>query len=276
MPLPRFVDYTLRFIAPISLALAIYYHYQSVQERAPTYYVSPARARIVDTTVPALPQLQVLYSGKVLNTNVSATIVYFWNDGKLPIKAEDVLEPLRIELESGCEILDARILKVSRPVTNLAKGEISDAAKNVLPLSFRILERNDGAALQIIYSGKPDTPVSVTGTVIGVKAPQPLAPDEKTFDSEARRSRLKTQLGASFILVIIGSVLLGTGTDRLTTRFLAKYLNVSYPPAALQFRPRHWIIMTLGLAIMIGGAVFGHNASKGLLPGVPDSIWLKQ
>src|ERR1700694_2777399 len=82
----RFVDYSLRFIAPISLGLAIYFHYQSVQERVPTYYVSPPRARIVDTSIPAPPQLQVLYKGKALNANVSAAVVYFWNAGKLAIK----------------------------------------------------------------------------------------------------------------------------------------------------------------------------------------------
>lgn len=123
MALPRFVDYSLRFIAPVSLGLAVYYHYQSVQERAPTYYIGPARARIVDTSIPAPPQLQILYKGKDLNANVSAAIVYFWNDGKLPIKAEDVLEPVKVELEPGCEILDSRILKMSRSVTNLARGK---------------------------------------------------------------------------------------------------------------------------------------------------------
>jgi hypothetical protein len=86
LALPRFVDYSLRFIAPISLCLAIYYHYQAVQERVPRYYVSPTRARIVDTSIPAPPQLQVLYKGKDLNANVSAVVVYFWNDGKLSIK----------------------------------------------------------------------------------------------------------------------------------------------------------------------------------------------
>ena len=122
MPLPRFVDYSLRFIAPISLGLAIYYHYQSVQERVPTFYVSPTRARIVDTSVPAPPQLQVLYKAKDLNANVSATVVYFWNDGKLPIKAEDVLEPLKIELDPACEIIDARILKISRPIFSFVRA----------------------------------------------------------------------------------------------------------------------------------------------------------
>jgi hypothetical protein len=39
-------------------------------------------------------------------------------------------EPLKIELDPACEIIDARILKVSRAVTKFAKGDVSDTAKN--------------------------------------------------------------------------------------------------------------------------------------------------
>ncbi len=114
----------------ISLGLAYYWHAQSIQERAPTYYVSPERTRIVDISVPAPSQLQVLYKGKNLNANVSALTVYLWNDGKQPIKTDDILEPLAIRIEPGCEILDARILSVSRAVTKFSLGQVSETAKN--------------------------------------------------------------------------------------------------------------------------------------------------
>ena len=64
-----------------SFAFAVYWYAQSRQEREPTYYISPARARIVDSSV-STPQLQILYRGKDLNSNISAVIVYFWNAGK--------------------------------------------------------------------------------------------------------------------------------------------------------------------------------------------------
>lgn len=199
MPLPRFVDYSLRFIAPISLGLAVYYHYQSVQERVPTFYSDPTtRTKIVDTSIPAPPELQVLYKGKALNANVSAAIVYFWNAGKLPIKAEDVLEPLKIELDPACEIIDARILKVSRSVTKFAKGDVPETAKNSLPLSFSILERNDGAKLQIIYTGKPDARVTLKGTILG--APQPR---------EANLTQDSVRTGAGGKLTLLTLVAIG-------------------------------------------------------------------
>src|SRR5713226_2259025 len=196
----RFIDYLGIFFGittVIGLVLAYYWHEQSVEERAPTYYVSPARARIVDTSIPAPPQLQVLYEGKDLNANVSAAIVYFWNDGKLPIKTEDILEPLRIDLESGCEIIDARVLKVSRAVTKFAKGDVSGTAKNSLPISFGVLERNDGAAVQIIYSGKPETTVSINGTILRAGSPRQATVPDRTSEADAAANMRKTLIGVS-------------------------------------------------------------------------------
>ena len=121
----HFLDYLyicFGLITVASIVLAYYWHAQSVQERAPAYYVSPERTRIVEMPVPAPSEVQVLYRGKALNTNVNAVVVYLWNDGKLPIKREDVLEPVRLQLEPGAEILDARVLKVSRAVTKFAKA----------------------------------------------------------------------------------------------------------------------------------------------------------
>jgi hypothetical protein len=173
--LRRFFDYLgvlFGITTVVGFGLAWYWHAQSVQERAPTYQVSPQRVKLVDTSIPVPSQLQVLYRGKDLNKNVTALTLYLWNDGKLPIKAEDVLQPLEVRLDPDAEILDARILRVSRPVTKFATGEILESKRNSLPLSFAILEKGDGAALQIIYTGKPDAAVSVLGTIVGAGEPR--------------------------------------------------------------------------------------------------------
>ena len=276
MPLPRYVDYSLRFIAPIGLGLAIYYHYQSVQERVPTYYVSPTRTRIVDTLIPAPPQLQVLYKGKNLNANVSAAVVYFWNDGKLPIKAEDVLEPLKIELDPACEIIDARILKLSREVTRFAKGDISETAKDSLPLSFSILEHNDGAVLQIIYSGKADTSVSLKGTVVGAGTPRQLAPDEKIFEAEARKNVLRAQLMAGLVLNMLGAFIFGWWISPWIS--IATLLRLQ-PPTHIPTRPFSTVrllVLLLCIALAAGGWFLSRHATSHLSPSVPESIRLKQ
>ncbi len=262
----RLVDYLGIFFGittVIAFALAWYWHAQSVQERVPTYYVSPERARIVDTSVPAPPQLQVLYKGKDLNANVSAAIVYFWNDGKLPIKSEDVLEPLKIELDPACEIIDARILKVSRGVTKFAKGDVSDNAKNVLPVSFGILERNDGAVLQIIYAGRSDARISVSGTVVGASATR----ETKSFERRAEdpRHQIKIEL---YMVPISGLVLLAV--------ILFYYREFRKDSIIVDVLPK-WLRYTAAIGIngtLLAIIVFTYYDYRALQPVVPHSIWM--
>jgi hypothetical protein len=259
LPLPRWVDYSLRFIAPISLGLAIYFHYQSVQERVPTYYVSPTRARIVDTSIPAPPQLQVLYKGKALNANVSAAVVYFWNDGKLPIKAEDVLEPLKIELDPACEIIDARILKVSRDVTKFTKGEVS-AAKNVLPVSFGILERNDGAQIQIIFTGRPEARVSVSGTIVGASQIRETITLQDRPPSKHRRLEFLL-----FYILLAALAVLGALTLSRYSRWVRE--------GRVSWRLDRWFAVGFFLAMVIPAVgVVGYEMWKSQ-PTVPPTIW---
>jgi hypothetical protein len=187
----------------ISVPLAIYLYFRTLQERAPAYYVSPERTRIIDTTVPAPTELQVLYKGKDLRANVSALIVYVWNDGKLPIKAEDVLEPLKLELDPACQILDARLLKVSRSVTKFAKGEVSQTTPNSLPISFGILEYGDGAAIQIIYAGNPDAEAKMLGVVIGASQPRAVASTRPSTLRQLHRFRAVAMYVAFFIVAFM-------------------------------------------------------------------------
>jgi hypothetical protein len=266
----RIVDYLGVFfgiIGVVGLVLAYYWHAQSVQERVPMYYVSPTRARIVDTSVPAPPQLQVLYKGKDLNANVSSAVVYFWNDGKLPIKPEDILEPVKIELDPKCEIIDARILGVSRAVTKFATGNVSETAKNSLPLSFSILERNDGAAVQIIYSGKPDTTVSLNGTILGAGWPRLAAPGERNSEVETAARMRKTLLNASLVLTGLGGAIFGWFFDIGRLR----------PASTGSRRPLSLTLAMIGVSVVLWVCawVVGRPARLPLSP-VPNSISVRK
>ncbi len=169
--LKRILPYVGPLIGLIGVSLALYFHAQSVQDRKPLYYLGQ-RATIVDSAVATPSQLEVLYRGHpVGNTNVVEVVLYFWNGGKLPIRTEDVLEPVTIQLASG-EILESRVLHMSRSVTKFEIHPVSESSKNVLTMSFGILERNDGAAIQLIYAGKSDTAITVNGTIVGAGTPR--------------------------------------------------------------------------------------------------------
>jgi hypothetical protein len=266
----RLIDYLsilFEIITLVSLFLAYYWHAQSVQERAPRYYVGPERTRIVDTSIAAPPQLQVLYKGKDLNANVSALILYFWNDGKLPIKASDVLEPLAIQLDSNCDILDARILKVSRQVTKFAKGEISESAKNSLPIAFNILEHGDGALLQIIYVGPPNTLARMTGTIEGTGTPR-----EVTVVQVNRETRKFKKVEVYFAWI---SVVVMTGLMFVTGQLSAKQGARRFERPIIH-RKRILIFSVLGaIPIMLLALNVTYEFYKSV-PQVPPTIWTER
>lgn len=171
----------------------------------------------------------------------------------LPIKAEDVLDPVKVEIDPGCEIIDARILKISRAVTGFAKGQVSDTAKNELPLSFRILEHNDGAQLQIIYTGKPDAHVSLAGTIVGAGEPR---------EAEADADQLQRPGTSRFwplTLVTLAAVALLLVPLHITTR--AAELILTVMPFGVQL-PAKSTMTALGGAVRIFllGALIGFTS----------------
>jgi hypothetical protein len=197
----RFLPYIGPLIGITGISLALYFHSQAVQERAPLYYVG-LRSTIMDSSIATPSPLQVLYKGHpVGNANVVAAVVYFWNGGKMPIRAEDVLEPLSIELESS-EILEARVLHVSRSVTKFEILPVAESSKNVLPVSFSILEKYDGGAVQIIYAGKSDATIRVHGTIVGAGMPRLFSEGRRVQSPEEARHKLEK---APLFLAVLGT-----------------------------------------------------------------------
>jgi hypothetical protein len=144
-----------------------YFYIQSIQERIPTFLISPVRVSIVKSDSNDLTDLSILYKGKpVTQKNVIAVRIYMWNSGKLPISKSDVLKPIRFVFPEDAKILDYKILKYSRDVSNIQIS--STNGSNILDLTFDILEHNDGVAIQVIYAGPLNAKIDLLGSVIGV------------------------------------------------------------------------------------------------------------
>lgn len=105
--------------------------------------------------------LDILYHGEKIRTDVFARQVYLWNAGSDSIRRENVLEQIGIVIPHAT-ILEARVKKVSRPLTNIAaKIDRSDR----VTLSWNILEYHDGAAIDVIYAAPDASKMSAVGTV---------------------------------------------------------------------------------------------------------------
>src|SRR5215470_2419847 len=127
-----------------------------------TYSVNPARTVVVKRGQSSA--LTILYNDKQIDADISAVQVAIWNDGKTPI--HDLLTPLVISTAGGTPILEATITKPGRDVIKLNVDDTARAQGKVA-VSWRVLERNDGGVIQLIYAGSPDLLISAEAALIG-------------------------------------------------------------------------------------------------------------
>jgi hypothetical protein len=212
LPIDRAIA-VVTFIAGLVVAwfLAWYFGSQSLVTRIPTFAVDPVRATIVDAADTANSDIAVYYKGHPVGARaVSVIRLYFWNAGNTPIVRSEILRPLVITVGNGAQILDAKILKVSRDVTGITFAAQKGTPASAL-LGFNIVERNDGAALQITYAGPKDAKLEFYGITVG--APTPSV----TFATSAPKpeSNVTKTLNA---MLAGGLCLLGAGLGYLGQR----------------------------------------------------------
>jgi hypothetical protein len=194
--------------------LAIFSYFANNRERIPSFLIDPSRATIVDANTDAGGDLTVTYHGKqVTHASVNLVRIYFWNAGREEIRSTDVLRPFRVSLPTDSTILDARILRSSRSLSNFQLLQ-SPSDPNSVQLSFDIAEHNDGATLQLIYVGGRDAKLSFSGVVVGsnepiIRVPTPEPSTEDISASDRIASRALAWVTLVLIFFIIALIVLG-------------------------------------------------------------------
>lgn len=156
-------------VSLIGLFSSFYFYFESIKEKIPTFIVDPIKTTLIDTDLLKDKPINILdASGKEILGNVTVITFYFFNQGDQSIKKEDILDPLKLKITNGAKILDYRILKISRPVTELVFGRY-DSIQGSIEFDFRILELDDGFTGQLICSSNADVNVEIEGVIEGVK-----------------------------------------------------------------------------------------------------------
>lgn len=109
----------------------------------------------------------VIYADQTLIKGpVTAAQIAVWNAGEKPIKAEDILEKIQIKTSNGAPLLSVRILKTTRTVNKIT-ADASKVSIGVLDFGFQVLEKGDGALIQITYEGNDKVEFIGSGVIIG-------------------------------------------------------------------------------------------------------------
>ncbi len=202
----------------LGVLVAIYFYTEGHNFRELTYYVHPAKAIVA--RVGQTSRLSVKLNNNPLNSDITAAQLAFWNAGELSIKSENVLKPLNISIGSKTPIIDAIIRKKSRDVVDISLDK-SDFERGELRLTWNILEKNDGAIIQVIFVGNSDTPIIASATIEGQKDISRLeyskiirSPSEQ-YDWLVRKEKRSAYviLGMGVFLAVLVTILLVLARD---------------------------------------------------------------
>lgn len=89
-----------------------------------------------------------------------------WNSGDESIRAGNILEAIVLRTNPKVPILEAHLRHVTRPLTAFTIDTTKALDGEVL-LSWRILEKKDGAIVELIVMGGLSTIVRASGVVEG-------------------------------------------------------------------------------------------------------------
>jgi hypothetical protein len=159
------------------------------------YYCNPIKTSIVQAG--NIKTLEVFHNGQKIETDVTAMQVAIWNKGRLPILKSDVLEDCVLLLEPPVRILDAEVTKQSRSLVNLTLSK-DFLNQGRIPLTWKILEHNDGGVIQLIFSGNANTDIEIQGSIIGQASIHKMRSPDKLTNLSAKEA---SQAGIAFLIL---------------------------------------------------------------------------
>jgi hypothetical protein len=180
----------------IGLPLSIWLYFASVVSPGLTFRVNSDRAVVVKSGQSS--RLRVTLNGKPVATDITAAQVEVWNSGRAPISRSDILERLVISTPPNVPILEASLRKSTRQVSKI-RLDTSQIAKGKVGVGWQIMEKGDGAIIQIVYAGSPNTNITARASVIGQKGIY-------RSTSETKRS---LRVSGIFISILVSTVFAG-------------------------------------------------------------------
>jgi hypothetical protein len=222
------------------------------KDREPTFHVEPIKTILVDHRNIDVAPIHILRrDGKPIREDVLLSTFYFFNQGKLTIKPDNVYEPIRIKLsDSTDQILQVRVLKTSREVSGI--NVKLDSTTNSIHVNFKALEEDDGFAAQIIYEGDVNTELIISGGIDEVKK----------FETSVHYSFWIWETVGIVILILLMLMLEGI----LTPRIGKKEKQI----------PIKTVLVTLAVILTVGACVyyFMIYPTEGKNTKVPETIQL--
>ncbi len=164
-----YVTLVLLILAVAAIVVSLILFFASQSHRALVYAVNPIQTRVV--TRGQATGIDISFDGRKLgDVDITAVQVAVWNSGDQSIRVDNVLKQVVVRTDPAVPILEASVVKYYRDqdVTGFSivtSPELLDTGR--VPLNWKILERNDGAVIQLIYLGSPEVEIKAEGLIEG-------------------------------------------------------------------------------------------------------------
>jgi hypothetical protein len=152
-------------------------------------------------------KIKVLYNDKEVS-QVTTTKIWFWNNGKRPLKREDIplKDPLRITIENKkldeIIILDYNIIKISKESLNF--NLLSGIKLNELILDFDYLDYKDGGGFEIQHTGNRESQIKLEGVILGPKKETNIIKNiNENYESFSKRLKLSFFRIAPMLIMLL-------------------------------------------------------------------------
>ena len=111
--------------------------------------------------------VEVRYRGTPV-PRLTSSMVWVWNAGKKTVRGSDIVAHDPLRLHFGGEVLNVRIITVTREVLRItANISEEEAKKGMVCWGFEFLDPGDGGVLEVLHNGSAEAP-KYTGTIIGL------------------------------------------------------------------------------------------------------------
>ncbi len=200
----------------IGIAFGLYTYFVPRNRRNLVYTINPVRTRIAISK--KATDLKLFYKNEDLgDVDISAVQIAIWNAGNQSIHKNDILtkpenpKNIIIKTEPQTRILETSIRNSPNEYTGIdVLCTHNSAICGQLIMTWEILEKNDGAAIQIIYVGNPEVKFTVEAKIEDQGLVKYISRNEKD-DPPTKQRKLKRDqnigLVIFFLIVLVSAIL---------------------------------------------------------------------
>lgn len=204
-------------IAVMGVALAIVFYIKGKRAKLPYYAIRSAN--IVSDFGSWMKPLEMRYSSQLIE-NLTVTKMAFWNAGRDTIDHQDIAraDPLTLHVKESYKILDAKILSEKTPANKFSITTSPDQSS--LALEFDYIDKDEGAVIQLIHTGKSGEDIDFGGSIKGAGKPIRKLSEERQFryrfnrpikarriTSGTGRSSIRDKIDTLFFFIVMALII---------------------------------------------------------------------